>query len=983
MTDFDILNYSVEELINIIGLGGEIPLANEQIEEKIKSLKEQFEEKYLKDEEIIKVNSILSSFNGENGITDDDFIASTSFKEKLVNIIKHFGFSKKWNDWSKSNRAVEFKTQYYKLLNSNGNFNKYMSDKLKEDITISIFNTAVKDAFNAKEAFIFFFDEIANKLREYKKDESAVDYYKEMEENEKSLLEGDFMDENETILARGNRAMPIWDRTLFKPGATVPADYKNPILVKTIEKTINIDSRYRAIADPIVCIRCPDTLELYNIPSQKGIPVVASNGDGKILIVGISGNQLRQLDSVGTTRDISFNDFIPDINKEWVDLTMNYPGSSMAICNKNYIWYSNTSGADNSWLKSKVSYLTDTDLSNSDISANWTAISSDISGQNLFATRSPEVNVGRNDLFQKGGVCYSTDYAKTWVDLSDVTINIPDGPHDMNQDWIDIVITGDGTKVYGIYKKDSNYYIAKNDGDSWNVINNDSDYTEYEELIGYHWKKIVTNFYGNKVFIIGYNPDDLEDEIWRSFNSGLNWSKIIIPNPLSDIHSLTCSLDGLKLAIWTTNETSFANLRFSENGGESWNDASILQNVNGQANIVISGDGDRILGSDVSGRIFTSKKCVEKDLTMFDSPSNFTLNLSEKIENIYSMVFKSIELPHSWNAFNNNEGTCSFYITTDTTSDPIRIDISENNYHYSRVHDVGSDSSDSLDIITALNTAIQNAHGDLKFTDQKTVVFSYKSSHNISIKNTTDKKITLFWYYGDEEKNNTCAYGAKVNYNLGWLLGFRKTLTALPNDTPVISEAKLNLNPTKYVFISLDEFTNNKLTDTCISYENNSASFNMPSYYVKTTMGIEMESSGIRKGGEGDKCWKGEADPQAGLCGKRVANPDLLSNLTAKQRYTIENLRNAISGTKNNQYKSPIIPNLLSKVTLKYNNILPPSLQYTIANRAESDVERKYFGPITLRKFHIRLLNERGYEINMNNSDWSFSLVVKQLYNNH
>ena len=35
MTDFDILNYSVEELINIIGLGGEIPLANEQIEEKI------------------------------------------------------------------------------------------------------------------------------------------------------------------------------------------------------------------------------------------------------------------------------------------------------------------------------------------------------------------------------------------------------------------------------------------------------------------------------------------------------------------------------------------------------------------------------------------------------------------------------------------------------------------------------------------------------------------------------------------------------------------------------------------------------------------------------------------------------------------------------------------------------------------------------------------------------------------------------------
>tara|TARA_B100000795_G_scaffold269545_2_gene259260 strand:- start:3702 stop:6902 length:3201 start_codon:yes stop_codon:yes gene_type:complete len=1065
MTDFDILNYSVEELINIIGLGGQVPLANEQIEEKIKALKEQFEDKYLNDEEIIKVNLILRTFSN-NTITDADFIASGDFKTELVRII-NYGFpgttlpgkkERKWNDWSRSNFASEFKTQYYKLLNSNVNFKEYMALQM-EEIDENDIKTALDDAFKAKEEFIFFFDEIANKLREYKKDESALDYYKEEEENEKSLLEGDFMDETETVLAQGNIAMPLWERTTFKPGSTIQKDYKNPLLKTIIHHTINIDSQYRSIADPVVCIRCPDSLEIYKENKNKddtgniissthsgSNPVVSSNSDGSKLIVGISGNKLYNLESFGSVPlDISFNKLTPEgnINKEWVDITMNYRGSSIAVCNKKYIWYSISGGDDNSWHKSEVSV----NLSNVDISANWTAITSDFTGKNLFATRSASDVDGR--VFKNNGVCYSTDYAKTWVDLSGV-IKLPE-PYsttfDMSQNWIDIAITGDGKKVYGIYKKDSKYYITKKVGDSWNVINKDI-YISNAYLTDYSWNKIVTNFYGNKVFVMTNN------QIWRSFNSGVNWSKIIIPNPTTEwtltieaqditqsvgaavtqgyvsgtlktaltgtgmtsvviassatfvsgvqvvigtlttiipsnvisatktsytvIHSLTCSLDGLKLAIWTENinlRESVASLRFSENGGDSWNDASTLQGVTGPANIVISGDGDRILGLDYDGNIFTSKKCIETELTMFDRPSNFTLNLSEPIKNILSMSFKSIELPHAWNAFNKNEGTNVFYIKMSRVYVPITIEIPENNYHYSNAHDIPG--SDSLNLITALNEAVNKALNKALPDEQNKLVFIYKGSHNISITNNTKEKITLFWHYEDGVK--PCGYsglGTRVNYNLGTLLGFRKTLTVLPVGVPVPAPAKLNLNPNKYVFISLDEFTNNKSPDTCISYENNSASFNMPSYYVKTTMGAEMDSGKIEKG---NKCWV--KDDEVSNCGKKRANPDLLSNLTSKQRYTIQNLRNAITGPKNNQYRSPIIPNLLDKVQLQYDNSLSPSLQYTARGIESLKKKRDYFGPITLRKFHIRLLNERGNEIDMNNNDWSFSLIVNQLCN--
>ena len=58
-TDFDILNYSTEELINIIGLGGELPLTNEKIVERIAELKSQFEDKYEEDKYLIEMSNIL------------------------------------------------------------------------------------------------------------------------------------------------------------------------------------------------------------------------------------------------------------------------------------------------------------------------------------------------------------------------------------------------------------------------------------------------------------------------------------------------------------------------------------------------------------------------------------------------------------------------------------------------------------------------------------------------------------------------------------------------------------------------------------------------------------------------------------------------------------------------------------------------------------------------------------------------------------
>ena len=44
---------------------------------------------------------------------------------------------------------------------------------------------------------------------------------------------------------------------------------------------------------------------------------------------------------------------------------------------------------------------------------------------------------------------------------------------------------------------------------------------------------------------------------------------------------------------------------------------------------------------------------------------------------------------------------------------------------------------------------------------------------------------------------------------------------------------------------------------------------------------------------------------------------------------------------------------------------------------------REYFGPVNIRKMHIKLLDELGRVVDLNNNDFSFSIVIEQLYDAH
>ena len=341
---------------------------------------------------------------------------------------------------------------------------------------------------------------------------------------------------------------------------------------------------------------------------------------------------------------------------------------------------------------------------------------------------------------------------------------------------------------------------------------------------------------------------------------------------------------------------------------------------------------------------------------------------------------------------------------TSTSYENFKIEIENGNYQ-------------PEELMTAIN--------DLCILNYIPVNFSYSTiSGKVTITNLDNKNNTTIRFYIEdaessgcsaqktlnEEGSNTPSPGNKIGYNLGWLLGFRvKTLILSPSQKTTATSLLDTFGP-KYFLLTLDDFNNNKPNKDLISLVDNSAkNFKLPNYYNPQTMdsryGVKRDASGNLIGNTyypGHSATDADADAWkcqdiAGLpaergCAENDLNNDLISNLTKKQQYTVEQLTlaNTSGGsvilddgttlsTVVNRYNSPNSSDLLARIPIpikrqEYNTSI------VFRNRHPEYTKRIYFGPVKLRKFKIRLLNDKGFEVNLNEQDWSFSIYVTQLY---
>jgi hypothetical protein len=399
--------------------------------------------------------------------------------------------------------------------------------------------------------------------------------------------------------------------------------------------------------------------------------------------------------------------------------------------------------------------------------------------------------------------------------------------------------------------------------------------------------------------------------------------------------------------------------------------------------------------------------------------TNYTVNLNQPLLNVVDINVDNVEIPYSWNVFSSDYGTDRFQFKLESNQTTYNVYIPDGNY----------DSGTTL--ISSINTALKtiqinsNTPFGIPWTGGVTngIYFEYDSFSNRTKIHVAQS--TTFKWYIEDSTGSQCASsfrelpnslleppkpGNKINYNLGWLLGFRTQELELDNNTsynvkkydngilvPIDgqyrSQSTIDIYGPKYFLLTLDDFNNNKPNKDLISLiDNNANNFKLPEYFKPQTMNFAISVPGILpqnadkryKPGHPDNanylCIDVAGPPSDRGCAVNDINTDLISNLTKKQKYSVDQMIQAnTTSNRKPRYSSPNSTDILLRIPV---NSPPtdPNQILSFKNEKTTQTKRVYFGPVKLRKFNVRLLNDKGFEVNLNDRDWSFSLIINQLY---
>lgn len=250
----------------------------------------------------------------------------------------------------------------------------------------------------------------------------------------------------------------------------------------------------------------------------------------------------------------------------------------------------------------------------------------------------------------------------------------------------------------------------------------------------------------------------------------------------------------------------------------------------------------------------------------------------------------------------------------------------------------------------------------------------------------TGKDYNLVFY--DEISFVRCFVGATSVQNttwdstLGWILGYRayttyglsdpalynspsELYTSANNIIKIIGDTGLCTNLYNYFLICLDDYNQNHLNDGLVTITGRDNSFPLPSYANKDNF---------------------TCDPVTSQLTYNTSNSENAPQLTQNQIYSLTTIQN-------NKYNSTAVGSSVSSAS--YGNgpyatnvfsILPMKVA-GLANGASymefggtlQNQGRNYFGPVNIRKMSVSLISDRGNKVDLNNANWSFSIICEQL----
>ena len=398
--------------------------------------------------------------------------------------------------------------------------------------------------------------------------------------------------------------------------------------------------------------------------------------------------------------------------------------------------------------------------------------------------------------------------------------------------------------------------------------------------------------------------------------------------------------------------------------------------------------------------------------------TDFGFDLSERLTNVISMTLNSIQIPTSWYIFDDSLGnTCFKYQigVESVTNRSILVKIPSGNYTIPYLNEYFKNYT-YIDPETGFSITINlNLY----------ITFDENTGKLIFCSNESD--ITLIFY--DTLLFNSCLDNScgtsqmRINQNLGWSLGYRTNLentlsiqinndinnpptqptNQLPPPSAVnlppgyiyynIAQAPANLYGPTYFLLVVDDYNNNRVNNSLVTITNVSNKLDLPSYYNSAVKNANNTFATVGCPNVLNAAEPSLNIPPSALPYMTKSSP---RQLTQSQLYTANEILFNRS-TFSNKTFGPSSADVLALIPL--NGI--GSLRTKIAYEATGKVSlagsqfsqpyilfgpqleanaRTYFGPVDIDRMRVRLLDDKGNLVNLNDVDWSFSLIVEQLY---
>ena len=281
-------------------------------------------------------------------------------------------------------------------------------------------------------------------------------------------------------------------------------------------------------------------------------------------------------------------------------------------------------------------------------------------------------------------------------------------------------------------------------------------------------------------------------------------------------------------------------------------------------------------------------------------------------------------------------------------------------------------------LITTLNTTLNSLTSSTVETDGMGIQLITKNGNsyvklNINltrIYNASDYNVV----YYDEISFIECFTGSNSAQNttwdstIGWILGFREFTSydlSVYNDTTtniaiITGDTGASTSLYNYFLICLDDFNQNRLNDGLVTVTGTDTGVPLPSYAKRSEFFCDPTTGEL------------VYNSTAGLTEKQIYAANEIANARNS------NLSIGTSITASSYGRGPFATDVFGLIPVKTSN-LASGAPYVEFGGTLQNQERVYFGPVNIQRVGIRLITDKGNALDLNNANWSFSLICEQL----